>query len=76
MNVRNGTDINVKRLYLDGVGFEEPCPNCHKPHAVDLGESCLSHPQVGVPEEVFFYCEDCDIEYDIDVVLNITVNRV
>lgn len=76
MEVTKGTEIDVKRLYLNGVVFEEPCPQCGLKHREDLSQNYLSYPSVGVKEPLFFYCEDCDMEYSIDVILNISVDRV
>lgn len=54
------------------------CPACGKQHTIDLskGDHYLSCPVVGKPEEVYFCCKKCDHEWQVMVVVKITLELV
>ena len=75
-----GAEIDVKRFYIPGVKVQSHCPTCGKKHIRDFDSDYLSHPVVGAPECVHFYCEEdkpgggyCGTEWDVKVVLEIKV---
>ena len=52
--------IDVKRFYLDGVIITCDCDKCGSILERDFGSDYLSYPTVGEPEDIEFWCEDCD----------------
>lgn len=76
-----GAEIDVKRFYVPGVTIHTECPKCGSQKQLDLGDDYLSHPVAGSPERVGFYCESetegpekyCNTEWDVKVILDITV---
>lgn len=51
-----------KRFYVPGVTLWSPCPVCGSESALDLDGDYLSHPDVGEPYDVNFWCEGGDSE--------------
>ena len=67
--------LDVKRLLLKGLILEDECPQCKSKVENDFGDGTgyLSYPTPGIPENVYLYCEDCDHEWDVKVVLDINL---
>lgn len=67
--------LDVKKLFLKGLILEDECPLCKSKVENDFGEDrgYLCYPTPGSPEPVFLYCEDCDHEWEVKVVLDITL---
>jgi len=76
MNVKKGTEIDVKRLYLDGIVFNKKCCNCGEKIKVDLNEDYLSNPYIGEPEAVYYSCYECGLDGEFKVVVNMTVDEI
>lgn len=76
MKVKKGTELNIKRLYLDGIVLYKPCPDCGTDIKIDMGEDYMSYPEVGTEEEVYYYCDECDTEASCKVILTIEVTEV
>lgn len=78
-----GMEVDVKRFYVPGVTVFSTCPECGYEVERDLSHEYLSHPVVGEPEAVYFYCEGGDreeshevAEWHEDVILGLTLNAV
>lgn len=69
-------EINCKRFYLPGIKVKSECPNCNAEEVWDGNDWYLSYPTPGKPDTVHFYCEDCDEEWYLDVVLDINLKLV
>lgn len=61
-----------KRTYLPFI-IKAPCPECNKMCKVDLTKFPLEYPVIGEPNMVYFLCDKCDEDFQINVVLNITL---
>jgi len=71
--VKEEYELGVKRFYLPIVITKE-CKSCNKPMHIDLESNYLFYPIVNKPYEVGFYCEECDEEYMIPIILRISVD--
>lgn len=79
-NVSDGTQLEIKRLYLPGVILESTCPNCGQIVEMDLGVDYLSYPYVG-SDTLYFYHSECDnkdddeigCEWKVEISLDISV---
>lgn len=68
-----GEELEIKRFYIPGAVIESECPKCNSPIEVDLGDEYLSYPVMGQPEEVSFYCDDCDHYWIVNVILELSI---
>ncbi len=73
----NGTcdgQIEEKRFRLPGVAIEAECPNCQHPNINNLGgDDYLTFPWANKPFAYYLCCRECDHEWTINVVLNISL---
>lgn len=70
----DGGELEIKRLYLEGVSVVGECPKCDAP--IDRDYSCeyLSYPDIGKYFEEGFYCETCDHEWSVQLKLDINLS--
>ena len=68
-----GDELDCKRFRIPGVRIESDCPNCGVERTVDLTEHYLSYPKLGVPENFDLYCDECDHEWSVPLVLEISL---
>jgi len=68
-----GASIDVKRFYLPGVVIKDVCPKCGAPWEHDFGSRYLSYPTVGARVNAGGYCQECDHEWEVMVVLKVSV---
>lgn len=66
-------EIGVKRLTLPGVVVKDNCPKCQKAFEHDLSHSCLYYPELNAPTSVGFYCEGCEHEWEVAILLTVGV---
>jgi len=64
--------LEVKRFYFDGK-LEIDCPTCKTKMVRDFSEDYLSYPNFGEEEGLYFYCEDCEKEFEMPGVINATI---
>lgn len=57
-------EMPIKRFYFDGI-VELDCPNCKSKISCNFGENYLSYPTPGEKFDLYFYCNDCDCEFDM-----------
>ena len=62
-----------KRLNLPGVEVKTSCPKCGRPWVRNLAEHHLSSPVVGQPSDLYGYCQACEHEWSVKVILSITL---
>ena len=63
-------ELGVKRFYLP-IQIKRNCPNCDNQCVRDLSSDYLSYPTLNAKEQMYFYCEKCGTEFEIDVILQI-----
>jgi len=63
-------EISDKRFYLP-IKIEKECPNCKNKCVADLNSNYLSYPNVNEKEQQYFYCDKCEQEFEIDIILRI-----
>ncbi len=68
--LKKGTELPIKRLYLDGLVLHTVCKKCQRDIVVDLATRPLDYPKIGLPELVTGEC-DCGEEYGVKVYLNL-----
>jgi hypothetical protein len=71
-----GENIDVKRFYLPGISIKGVCPKCQAPWEHSFGENYLSYPTVGAVMRVGGYCQECDHEWSMGVVLSMSLSLV
>lgn len=71
-NVGEGTELG-KRTYIEGVVVESSC-KCGATMKCDLGSDYLGYPVVGRWQNLYFYCDECDTEYEETVKVRILLN--
>jgi len=64
--------IEVKRFYTPGITISDTCPKCGK-EVTHGGEEYFSYPTLGAKEMVYFYCGDCDEEWQDHVIIDLIV---
>lgn len=55
---------DIKRCYVDGKIMIK-CPNCGEVITHNFKEHYLCNPEVGKKTDCYFYCDNCDHEYEI-----------
>lgn len=63
-----------KRFYVPFV-VQDDCEECGTVAKVDLEEQYLSYPVIGQPENIYFYCRNCEHEWQGRVVLDVTLTE-
>lgn len=63
---------DVKRFYLPGIEIETQCPKCSEIKNWKGRNEYLSYPVVG-SNAINFYCDDCDLEWEVEIQLDIMV---
>ena len=67
-------EMEIKRLYLPGLGMEDNCPKCGKMCTLDFGEiDCLMYPKMNAANEMWMYCNDCDHRWEVPVFLKVSL---
>lgn len=69
--IKEEFEVEVKRFYLPIVVKRE-CPECQQKIEHDQGDRYLMYPTVNKNEPLQFYCEDREIEFEVDGVLKIS----
>jgi predicted RNA-binding Zn-ribbon protein involved in translation (DUF1610 family) len=65
-------ELDVKRFYIPGVIIQDNCPNCGVETRYDMGGlHYLSHPIANKPMQFTMYCNECDHEWSIKIILRI-----
>lgn len=64
--------IDVKRFYLPFI-FNVECPHCGEKIEKDLNDQYLSYPDVNKEEEAYFYCDECEGEFEVPFTLEINI---
>ena len=79
--------INDKRLkkpftmhdckrFLIPVTLQEKCPECKTKCETDMyEEGMIEYPSINAPTPVYFYCENCDHEWDAFIEIRIKVKK-
>lgn len=66
-------EVSVKRFYLPAK-VRVDCPGCGHVCEVDLNsDQYLSHQMMNSPEEVYMYCDCCEEEWYVMIVLSLSV---
>jgi len=65
-------DIEVKRFYFDGE-LSVDCPSCKKKLTRDFSQDYLSYPSFGGGEMLYFYCDECDCEFELPTTMKAKV---
>jgi hypothetical protein len=64
-----------KRTYLPFI-LKINCKCCNKELKKNLTEDYLSYPIINSNQTIYFYCEDCDMEYQEEVQLIVKIEQV
>lgn len=69
-------EIEVKRFYMPGIKFTELCPECSEPWEWDGESDYISNPVVGKPETIHAYCQECEREWEGQILLEVKITVV
>jgi len=74
------TDVEVegdKRMHIP-FAISDECPGCNAEVAIDYSkDQYLSYPRLdGESTEISFYCDDCEEEWQKEIVLVLTVEQL
>ena len=72
MKITEEFSISVKRFYLP-ITLIRKCPNCGYSCKKDLRIDYLSYPTINKKEHIYFYCNDCGHEFNINATLKISL---
>ena len=70
-----GGEIDVKRFYIPGTIIQDHCPECKHLNELDLEDQYLSYPKVGEPEGLYFHCDECEHEWQPEIIIEIKVSE-
>lgn len=62
-----------KRSYFPGVKLKTACPKCKAKQERDFGDDYLSYPEVGKRTKVGFDCQECNVEWTVDVIVDLSL---
>lgn len=65
-------ELGIKRCYLP-VRITDKCFNCGVVRTVDLDSYYVSYPTLNMAEPISFYCENCDHEWDVNIVISLNI---
>ncbi len=65
-------ELEIKRCHLPFT-VSEPCPECGTLRTVDLRTGHLSYPKLGQPQDVYGYCTNCEHEWTMEVIFDVTL---
>ena len=67
--------VDVKRLYLPII-LKEACPKCSEVHVQDLQDDYISYPVFNGEEHMYFYCSECEHEWQPKIKISLKVEEV
>jgi len=70
------TESDTKRFYIPDVVLTAKCPECHAPWEMNLSDEYFSYPTFNDRWVRVGYCQnedDCGVEFEYAVRINITV---
>lgn len=75
--LKKGSDfeLDIKRCYMPGYEITDTC-YCGAELHDDLGDNYLSYPTVNAPFEHTLYCNECDAEKEIKLLLTLNLELV
>ena len=60
----------IKRCFFPGMVVKAKCPDCGRKISTNMGETYISHPEIGDEENVPLWCEDCEECYSVPLKLH------
>lgn len=66
-------EISVKRFYFP-VKVEIQCPHCGEKNEEDFNNNYLSYPVINKEERCYMTCDDCEKEFEFDIVLRVSLD--
>lgn len=64
-------NTEVKRFYVPGFTLRDKCPKCGKVTEDDMAQNYLSYPSANEEIDKHLYCEECNVDWPVKVVLSI-----
>lgn len=71
-NIGKGTEL-AKRCYLENTIISMKC-RCGETLTKDLSSDYLSYHVVGYDDNLYFYCDECDTDYENEVTITLSIN--
>ncbi len=73
INVDGDFEVQVKRFYLP-IEVEITCPYCQEKQKKDFEDDYLSYPTANQKEKIYVCCDNCDEEFEFDVILRLALD--
>lgn len=67
-------NVDCKRFYMPGIKAFSVCPNCKREHEIDFIEQYLSYPVVNRFQNIYFYCEPCNENWEEEAMLEVKLS--
>lgn len=64
-------ELEVKRFYVPGFVLKDNCPVCGQERCIDFSQHYLSYPEANKPFNYTMYCDDCNKEWVVRLILKI-----
>lgn len=74
--------VEPKRFSSDAKRFYAPikiswgCPKCGRIEVHDVSQNYLSYPDFHAPSDVYLYCDDCDVGFEVEIEVGLTAKIV
>ena len=72
IEIKDEVEISEKRFYLP-VEIKRGCPDCRSKCITDLSMHYLNYPTLNKKEKIYFYCIDCETEFECDIILKLSI---
>lgn len=66
-------ELEIKRMYLEGIKIKIICPNCN---AEQLFDQYLSYPDINTPFGISMFCGSCEHEWIEKVQLDVKLKVI
>jgi hypothetical protein len=67
-------NVECKRFYMPGIKVVSVCPKCNEERELDFNDQYLSYPVVNRFQNIYFYCEPCEENWDEEIMLEIKIS--
>lgn len=66
-------NVECKRFYMPGIKAFSVCPKCKEERELDFKDQYLSYPVVNRFQNVYFFCEPCNTDWEEEVKLEVSL---
>ena len=67
-----GEEMGKRNYWASGFSLKGSCPECGESLDTPLEGDCVNYPVIGESYDYPMYCGECDHEFNVPIVFNIT----